>query len=641
MLLCMCYYVFIIIYINSLSIYVYIYECVFVHHCRWSWFGSIVWLSFPQRDFLCGWGHSQLNSPRSHQHSRLLPNSRRRRLPRVRMSLSPSSSRSNSSNCNSSCNSCSNCNNCSSSICNSICNNRWGQRRKVAAAKVAKAAKRPRHKQSRSQRLNQCLRVNPRRRRSLSQKPKRMVKIKRSKVCRAHPAPKLQPVPDMLQPNRPPPASSQTVVERRPSQSLKEDAKTKKKEKDVAKDAAKETEHSPQAKAPALKRQEEEEERKREERREREEDRRREEEAKKEKKERLSAEETGKKKESKAKAAQPSAAPSVEKSAGFSKQPPTHPPVQPSPQPVQSEKKLPPQPQPPAPPLQPPTLPPAQPPVPTQAHPAHPAVPLNSMWADHKPSVNLDFAGPSSQTAMQEDSTAMALPPPPSIPPPPAPCGNMAGVKPKAISPAPASEMDPSMRNIQRPPPGIDLGLLLTGPAPGLSPQPVLPPPGIAKPFPNDSTSLAPAEAAAVSAVQGLGTDSFFGGAPGLDFGGLNGLGAIGFPPGISPKQPHGHRLLQRPGSIPGMPGNSMPEEFYPQTMPDTSNRLGMFQEAAPASSSLFSSPFGMFGPIGSHSLGLRLLRLALDLQWPTETPTNRHSRLQSWVIEQDKSTLT
>lgn len=402
----------------------------------------------------------------------------------------------------------------------------------------------------------------------------------------------------------PPPASSQTVVERRPSQSLKEDAKTKKKEKDVAKDAAKETEHSPQAKAPALKRQEEEEERKREERREREEDRRREEEAKKEKKERLSAEETGKKKESKAKAAQPSAAPSVEKSAGFSKQPPTHPPVQPSPQPVQSEKKLPPQPQPPAPPLQPPTLPPAQPPVPTQAHPAHPAVPLNSMWADHKPSVNLDFAGPSSQTAMQEDSTAMALPPPPSIPPPPAPCGNMAGVKPKAISPAPASEMDPSMRNIQRPPPGIDLGLLLTGPAPGLSPQPVLPPPGIAKPFPNDSTSLAPAEAAAVSAVQGLGTDSFFGGAPGLDFGGLNGLGAIGFPPGISPKQPHGHRLLQRPGSIPGMPGNSMPEEFYPQTMPDTSNRLGMFQEAPPASSSLFSSPFGMFGPIGSHSYG-------------------------------------
>ena len=308
--------------------------------------------------------------------------------------------------------------------------------------------------------------------------------------------------------------------------------------------------------------------------------------------------------------------------------------------PVQSEKKLPPQPQPPAPPLQPPTLPPAQPPVPTQAHPAHPAVPLNSMWADHKPSVNLDFAGPSSQTAMQEDSTAMALPPPPSIPPPPAPCGNMAGVKPKAISPAPASEMDPSMRNIQRPPPGIDLGLLLTGPAPGLSPQPVLPPPGIAKPFPNDSTSLAPAEAAAVSAVQGLGTDSFFGGAPGLDFGGLNGLGAIGFPPGISPKQPHGHRLLQRPGSIPGMPGNSMPEEFYPQTMPDTSNRLGMFQEAPPASSSLFSSPFGMFGPIGSHSRGLRLLRLAA-CPWPTETPTNRHSRLQSWVIEQDKSTLT
>ena len=414
----------------------------------------------------------------------------------------------------------------------------------------------------------------------------------------------------------PPPASSQTVVERRPSQSLKEDAKTKKKEKDVAKDAAKEMEHSPQAKAPALKRQEEEEERKREERREREEDRRREEETKKEKKERLSAEETGKKKESKAKAAQPSAAPSVEKSAGFSKQPPTHPPAQPLPQPVQSEKKLPPQPQPPAaPPLQPPTLPPAQPPVPTQAHPAHPAVPLNSMWADHKPSVNLDFAGPSSQTAMQEDSTAMALPPPPSIPPPPAPCGNMAGVKPKAFSPAPASEMDPSMRNIQRPPPGIDLGLLLTGPAPGLSPQPVLPPPGIAKPFPNDSTSLAPAEAAAVSAVQGLGTDSFFGGAPGLDFGGLNGLGAIGFPPGISPKQPHGHRLLQRPGSIPGMPGNSMPEEFYPQTMPDTSNRLGMFQEAPPASSSLFSSPFGMFGPIGSHSPGLRLLRFALDPQ--------------------------
>lgn len=206
----------------------------------------------------------------------------------------------------------------------------------------------------------------------------------------------------------------------------------------------------------------------------------------------------------------------------------------------------------------------------------------------------------------------MALPPPPSIPPPPAPCGSMAAAKPKAISPAPASE-DPNMRaSIQRPPPGIDLGLLLTGPAPGLSPQPpqpVLPPPGIAKPFPNDSTSLAPAEAAAVSAVQGLGTDSFFGGAPGLDFGGLNGLGAIGFPPGIAPKQPQRQLLLQRPGTIPGMPVNSMPaEEFYPQTMPDTSNRLGMFQEPPPASSSLFSSPFGMFGPIGSHSPHLRLL---------------------------------
>jgi len=174
--------------------------------------------------------------------------------------------------------------------------------------------------------------------------------------------------------------------------------------------------------------------------------------------------------------------------------------------------------------------------------------------------------------------------------------------KPKAISPAP--EMDP-MR-IQRPPPGIDLGLLLTGPAPGLSPQPVLPPPGIAKRFPNDATSLAPAEAAAVSAVQGLGTDSFFGGAPGLDFGGLNGLGAIGFPPGISPKQPQRQLLLQHQRPGPGMPVNSMPDEFYP-TM-DTSNRLGMFQEPptapAPASSSLFSSPFGMFGPIGSHSYG-------------------------------------
>ena len=261
---------------------------------------------------------ARLNSPRSHQHSRLLPNSRRRRLPRVRMSLSPSSSRSNSSNCNSSCNSCSNCNNCSSSICNSICNNRWGQRRKVAAAKVAKAAKRPRHKQSRSQRLNQCLRVNPRRRRSLSQKPKRMVKNQKEQSVQSTPSAKAAASAGHAAAKSPPPASSQTVVERRPSQSLKEDAKTKKKEKDVAKDAAKETEHSPQAKAPALKRQEEEEERKREERREREEDRRREEEAKKEKKERLSAEETGKKKESKAKAAQPSAAPSVEKSAGFS-----------------------------------------------------------------------------------------------------------------------------------------------------------------------------------------------------------------------------------------------------------------------------------------------------------------------------------
>lgn len=405
----------------------------------------------------------------------------------------------------------------------------------------------------------------------------------------------------------PPPASSQpTLSERRPSQSYKEDkAKNdKKKEKEVVKDVApKDAEQSPQAKAAAPRaRQEEEEERKREERRqEREDERHREEEAKKDKRAAPAPVPTpadgdtfGKKREGKAKAAQPPQ--SQEKSAAFSKPPPAHPPAAPPAQPLHSEKKIPPQPQqppaqPPAqPPLQPPTLPPAQPPVP--AHP--PAVPLNSMWADHshKPTVNVDYAGP-------PEETAMALPPPPSIPPPPAP-GNMAG-KAKAISPAPPTEMDP-MR-MQRPPPGIDLGLLLTGPAPGLSPQPVLPPPGISKP--NDSTSLAPAEAAAVSAVQGLGTDSFFGGAPGLDFGGLNGLGAIGFPPGISPKQPQRQLLLQRPASsIPGMPVNAMPEDFYP--VPDTTNRLGMFQQEPPASSSLFSSPFGMFGPIGSHSQGLK-----------------------------------
>ncbi|CAK9077225.1 unnamed protein product [Durusdinium trenchii] len=246
----------------------------------------------------------------------------------------------------------------------------------------------------------------------------------------------------------------------------------------------------------------------------------------------------------------------------FSKQPPAHPPAVPPAQPQQlpppPEKKTHPQQQPPAhPPLQPPTLPPAQPPAQT---PAPPAVPLNSMWADNKSST-VDFVG---QPPAAEDSTAMALPPPPSIPPPPAPCGSLVtSVKPKAISPAPPAEMDPSMRNIQRPPPGIDLGLLLTGPAPGLSPQPVLPPPGIANAFPPDS-ALAPAEAAAVSAVQGLGTDSFFGGtglgAPGLDFGGLqpgNGLGAIGFPPGISPKQPMPPQRalgLQRPGYGDGNP---------------------------------------------------------------------------------------
>ena len=256
-----------------------------------------------------------------------------------------------------------------------------------------------------------------------------------------------------------------------------------------------------------------------------------------------------------------------EKSPAVSKLPPAHPPVLQPP-----EKKT--QQAPAQAPLQPPTLPPAQPPVPAPAPP--PATPLNSTWADNKSSQ--EFL----QSSVPEDPSGMALPPPPSIPPPPAP----GGVKPKAICPGPPPEMDPGKRNIERPPPGIDLGLLLTGPAPGLSPQPVLPPPGMSSRFPE--ASLAPAEAAAVSAVQGLGTDSFFGGAPGFDFGGFNqGLGAIGLPPGIAPKAP----LLLQPGD----------QEYY---QPDPTNRLGMFNE--PPATSLFSSPFGMFGPIGSHSQGLR-----------------------------------
>ena len=222
------------------------------------------------------------------------------------------------------------------------------------------------------------------------------------------------------------------------------------------------------------------------------------------------------------------------------KAPPSQPPTVPP-----APAKAPPQAQPSQLPTQPPTLPPAAPPMQTQPVPPT-TVPLNSVnsvWMDNKsPS---DFMSQPSGM-LQEESSSMPLPPPPSIPPPPAP-SKAAPIKPKAISPmSPAPAQDMGERGAVRAPPGIDLGLLLTGPAPGLSPQPVRPPPGIA-PYAPDPGSLAPAEAAAVSAVQGLGTDSFFG-TPGLDFGNL---GAIGLPPGIGPgmpgpKQP---QRLQQPGS--------------------------------------------------------------------------------------------
>lgn len=268
--------------------------------------------------------------------------------------------------------------------------------------------------------------------------------------------------------------------------------------------------------------------------------------------------------------------------ASATKAPPSQPPTVPP-----APAKAPSQAQPSQLPTQPPTLPPAAPPMQTQPVPQTP-VPLNSVnsvWMDNKsPS---DFMSQPSGM-LQEESSSMPLPPPPSIPPPPAP-SKAAPIKPKAISPmstAPAQDM--GERGAVRAPPGIDLGLLLTGPAPGLSPQPVRPPPGIANPYAPDPGSLAPAEAAAVSAVQGLGTDSFFG-TPGLDFGNL---GAIGLPPGIAPgmpgpKQP---QRLQQPGSSSGM------QDFFDSSL----DRLGMFNEPG-ANSSLFSSPFGMFGPIGGY----------------------------------------
>jgi len=264
------------------------------------------------------------------------------------------------------------------------------------------------------------------------------------------------------------------------------------------------------------------------------------------------------------------------------KAPPSQPPTVPP-----APAKAPPQAQPSQLPTQPPTLPPAAPPMQTQPVPPT-TVPLNSVnsvWMDNKsPS---DFMSQPSGM-LQEESSSMPLPPPPSIPPPPAP-SKAAPIKPKAISPmSPAPAQDMGERGAVRAPPGIDLGLLLTGPAPGLSPQPVRPPPGIA-PYAPDPGSLAPAEAAAVSAVQGLGTDSFFG-TPGLDFGNL---GAIGLPPGIGPgmpgpKQP---QRLQQPGS-----SSSGMQDFFDSSL----DRLGMFNEPG-ANSSLFSSPFGMFGPIGGY----------------------------------------
>ncbi|CAJ1413109.1 unnamed protein product [Effrenium voratum] len=379
-------------------------------------------------------------------------------------------------------------------------------------------------------------------------KPPRDVKAQKEQEAKAPPS-----APKGAAPAKAP--SPTQAAERRPSQSTPKEDK-KKKEREMESPHAKgQASQSGQGQASRH------EERKQEEPKER-----KQEEAKKEKRP-----EDGPKKKEQPKAKRPE----PEKSPAVAKIPPSHPPSAPAPPP---EKKVPAQ-TPAQPPLQPPTLPPAQPPTQLQSQ---PAVPLNSVWVDKSP--RTEFMGQPVQPgqAVPAEEIAMALPPPPSIPPPPAP-GKAS--KPKAISPSMPGMLGlPDMRG----PPGIDLGLLLTGPAPGLSPQPgpgpVLPPPGIAKPYPDPS--LAPAEAAAVSAVQGL-TDSFF--ATGLDFGGL---GAIGLPPGIA-SQP---MLPQRPtSSVP------MDQEYYPSLEP--LDRMGMFSEP-PATSSLFSSPFGMFGPIGSHSYG-------------------------------------
>ena len=88
----------------------------------------------------------------------------------------------------------------------------------------------------------------------------------------------------------------------------------------------------------------------------------------------------------------------------------------------------------------------------------------------------------------------------------------------------------------------------------------------------------------------------------------------------------------------PWMPVNAMPEDFYP--VPDTTNRLGMFQQEPPASSSLFSSPFGMFGPIGSHSQGLKWW---CDIPWDWimlgSGPIDTHPFSVIW-IEKTETTL-
>eukprot|EP00930_Biecheleria_cincta_P056834 TRINITY_DN4286_c2_g1_i1.p1 TRINITY_DN4286_c2_g1~~TRINITY_DN4286_c2_g1_i1.p1 ORF type:complete len:2040 (+),score=417.86 TRINITY_DN4286_c2_g1_i1:269-6121(+) len=319
--------------------------------------------------------------------------------------------------------------------------------------------------------------------------------------------------------------------------------------------------------------------------------------------------------------------------------PPSLPPAQPAVQPPTQPPSQPPM----QPPKQPPTQPPTQPPmqVPTPPSPAS----LNPVWTDLKSSPCRKAAhSPASRSQSVVDDMQVGLPPPPSMPPPPAPkakAGKQAGGAAAKASPtsnkqqrggkqqgSAASKADAgeSTTNVPPPPPppppGIEVpqALLLTPTpmvpgAPGLPSQHhfLQPPPGIMGPYHNSSdnglaAAAAAAAAAGVAAPLGMGA---FGGLPAM-------------PPGFGADN---QQLLlhQRPGS------SLLPDqEFIPiNTDSPSIDGAGVFGDA-PITSSLFSSPFGMFSPFygaeggGSGSAGSDLLAdLHADSQ-PVENASGR-----------------